>query len=294
MKTIVVTGANRGIGHAAARHLAARGHRLILVCRDQPRGAEALSALPHPTGVNGHRLVIADLASLDEVREAARQITELDVPLWALINNAATLSAQRKLSRDGFEMQLAVTHLAHFLLSNLLLPALRRAPAPSRVITVSSGAHAGPPFDFDDPNFERRRYSRGRAYQQSKLANILFTMAFARRSTDTGVQPLALHPGVYETGLLRDYLGAVPGGAAIGKIIGRKADRAGPILAELAVGKLGEDLSGAYFNRATRDSPSQAAQDRDAQERLWDWSAAAVGLDGAAWEPEADAARRLG
>ena len=279
MEHIVVTGANRGVGHAAARHLAGQGHPIILVCRDEGRGREALDALAGLPGDARHHLVTADLASLDSVRACAHTILELDTPLDALVNNAATVPRERALSQDGFEMQLAVTHLAHFVLSNLLLPALRRAPAYSRVVTVSSGAHGGPAFDFDDPNFERRRYRAAVAYQQSKLANILFTRAFARRTAGTGVQPLALHPGVYDTGLLRDYLGMLPAGRFLARVIGGRTGKAGPILADLAVGRRDEDLSGAYFNKRSRRSPSAAARDEEAQERLWAWSAASTGLE---------------
>ncbi|MCY4400262.1 MAG: SDR family NAD(P)-dependent oxidoreductase [Gemmatimonadetes bacterium] len=279
MKTIAITGANRGVGHAAACHLASQGHRIVLVCRDEGRGREALDALADLPGDARHHLVTADLASLDSVRAGARAILELDTPVDALINNAATVPGERMLSQDGFEMQLAVTHLAHFVLTNLLLPALQRAPVPSRVVTVSSGAHGGPAFDFDDPNFERRPYRTTVAYQQSKLANVLFTGALARRTAGSGVQPLALHPGVYDTGLLRDYVSKLPGGRFLARVVGGRTERAGPILADLAVGRRDEDLGGAYFNKGSRQSPSAAARDEAAQERLWAWSAEATGLD---------------
>ena len=186
--------------------------------------------------------------------------------------------ARRTLSRDGFEIQLAVTHLAHFVLTRRLLPLLRRHTGTSRVVTVSSAAHRGPPFDFDDPNFETRRYRRTRVYQQSKLANVLFTGALARRTAGTNVEPVALHPGVYDTGLLRDYMGTVPGGGTVAGVLGSDADKAAPILAGLAIGRRDENLSGAYLNKGVPEAPSKAAQDREAQERLWEWSEAAVGL----------------
>ena len=277
MKTVVVTGGNRGIGLAASRQLAARGHRVILLCRDKSRGQEALDTLPPLRGrPERHRLVLADLASLESVREAARRILDMDVPVSALVNNAATLPKERAVSRDGVEMQLAVTHLAHFLLTNLLLPALRRAPAPSRVVTVSSAAHLGPAFNFSDPNFERRPYQRAQAYQQCKLANVLFTLALARRVAGTGVQALALHPGTYDTGLLRDYLGGFPGSGVVTRLAAGRADKAGPIMARLAVGRRDQDLNGAYFKKGSRSKPSSAARDREAQERLWSWSAEAA------------------
>ena len=273
MQTIAITGANRGIGHATARLLAYQGHRIILVCRDAHRGRNALATLAPLPGHARHRLVVADLASLDSVREGARRILGLDLPLAALVNNAAVLPARRTLSRDCFEIQLAVTHLAHFLLTHLVLPLLERHPGKSRVITVSSAAHVGPPLDLDDPNFEARPYKRTRAYQQSKLAN-----ALARRTVGTNVEAVALHPGVYDTGLLRDYMGAVPGSGVVSSVFAGDAEKAAPILAGLAAGRRGEKLSGAYLNKGVVDTPSKAARDYKAQERLWEWSAAAVGL----------------
>ncbi len=281
MQTIAITGANRGIGHATARLLASQGHRTILLCRDAHRGRAALASLAPLHGDSRHHLVVADLASLDSVREGAQRILDLDLPLAALVNNAAVLPARRTLSRDGFEIQLAVTHLGHFLLTHLLMPLLERHPGTSRVITVSSAAHAGPPLDLNDCNFEARPYKRTRAYQRSKLANVLFTFALARRTAGTGVEAAALHPGVYDTGLLRDYMGAVPGGGAVSSVFAGDAEKAAPILAGLAAGRRDEKLSGAYLDKGVVDTPSKAARDHEAQERLWEWSAVAVGLSAA-------------
>lgn len=283
MQTIAITGANRGIGHATAALLASQGHRVILVCRDRNRGHDALASLDPLPNRARHHLVVADLASLDSVREGAREILDLDYPLAALVNNAAVLPAKRTLSRDGFEIQLAVTHLGHFLLTHLLMPLLERHEETSRVVTVSSGAHVGPPLDFEDLNFEVRPYRRTRAYQQSKLANVLFTLALARRTADTNVEAVALHPGVYDTGLLRDYMSAVPGSGAVASVFAGNAGKAAPILATIAAGRRGEKLSGAYLNKGVVDTPSRAAREREAQERLWEWSTSAVGLsaDGA-------------
>ena len=284
MRTVIVTGGNRGVGLATARNLAGRGYDLILVCRDQERGEAALESLHSPHNRGNHRLVVADLASLDSVRAGAESIGETGAPISALVNNAACLPRKRHTSPDGFELQLAVTHLGHFLLTHLLLPRLRGAPAPSRVVTVASAAHSGPPFDFHDPSFERRRYRRRRAYQQSKLANVLFTLGLARRVAGTGVQAVTLHPGVYDTGLLRNYLGRIPGGGVVARIGTASAEKAGPVVAELAVGRRDEDLNGAYYHKTVRAEPSSAARDTGAQERLWSWSAEATGLE----TPEAD------
>ena len=279
MRTVIVTGGNRGVGLATARNLAGRGYNLILVCRDEQRGRTALESLHSPQSQGNHRLVVADLASLESVREGARRISGTGAPITALVNNAACLPPKRVESRDGFELQLAVTHLGHFLLTNLLLPQLGSAPEPSRVVTVASAAHSGPPFNFRDPNFERRRYRRRRAYQQSKLANVLFTRELARRVAGTGVQAVALHPGVYDTGLLRNYLGRIPGGGVAARVGTSRAKKAGPVVAELAVGRRDEDVNGLYFHKGARATPSTAARDTGAQERLWSWSAEATGLE---------------
>ena len=279
MRTVIVTGGNRGVGLATARNLAGRGYDLILVCRDEHRGEVALESLHSPHNRGSHRLVVADLASFDSVRGAAERIGEIGAPISALVNNAACLARKRRTSADGFELQLAVTHLGHFLLTHLLLPQLRGEPSPSRVVTVASAAHSGPPFDFRDPNFERRRYRRRRAYQQSKLANVLFTLGLARRVAGTGVQAVALHPGVYDTGLLRDYLGRIPGGGVALRVGATRAEKSGPLVAELAVGRREEDLNGLYFHKRVRTEPAAAALDRGAQERLWSWSAEATGLE---------------
>ena len=294
MRTVIVTGGNRGVGLATARSLAGRGYNLILVCRDEERGRSALESLHSPQSAGNHRLVLADLASLDSVGAAARWIAETGVPISALVNNAACLPPKRAESPDGFELQLAVTHLGHFLLTNLLLPQLHAAPAPSRVVTVASAAHTGPPFNFRDPNFERRRYRRRRAYQQSKLANVLFTLGLARRIAGTGVQAVALHPGVYDTGLLRSYMGRIPGGRVAARVGTARAEKAGPVVTELAVGRREEDLNGLYFHKSVRAEPATAARDPRAQERLWSWSVEATGMEDPASGEGAMGDRRSG
>lgn len=284
MKTVIITGGNRGAGLAAARNLAGRGYDLILLSRDEQSGRTALESLHSPQSAGNHRLVATDLASFDSVRAAAARIAAMEVSISALVNNAACLPARRAESRDGFELQIAVNHLSHFLLTNLLLPQLRGAHGPSRVITVSSAAHKGPSFNFRDPNWKRRRYRRRRAYQQSKLANVLFTLALARRVAGTGIQAVVLHPGLYDTGLLRSYIGSLPGGGAVRRFVARDAQRAGPIVGELVAGRRGEDLNGTYFDTGVRAKPSRAAMDRRVQERLWTWSAVATGLEAPASE----------
>lgn len=281
---IAVTGANQGLGLAAARWLAGRGHAVALLCRSEERGREAAASLPDPAGPHRHQVFEADLASLASVRRAAARVTDSGAPLGGLVNNAATITQQRAESADGFERQLAVTHLGHFLLTALLLDALRRGAAEGagaggrvRVATVSSGAHYGPAFDFEDPNFRRKPYRPLASYQQSKLANVLFTLALARRVAGTGVEAVALGPGVYDTALFRRYMGAAAGSPALSTA--PLDEEAGRIVGGLAADHASEDLNGAYMSKLERAAPSEAALDEDAQERLWTWSAQAVGLE---------------
>ena len=286
---VAITGANRGVGLAAAQEVARAGHPVVLLCRSERRGREAARTLAPAGRPGSHHVVPIDLASLDLVRRAAQAVSDLGQPLAALVNNAAVLPGERTESRDGFELQLAVNHLAHFLLSCLLFPLLDRSPGIARVISVSSGAHHGPAFDFDDPSFRRKPYGPRDAYQQSKLANVLFAKALASRSSVPpsgaasrpastsrpaslpSVQSLALGPGVYHTELLKDYLG---GGSTAGAPF-PVADPAvaGPIVADLAIGRPDEDLNGGYFDRGAPAAPSPAALNERDQERLWSWSA---------------------
>lgn len=299
---VAVTGANRGVGLAASQEIARAGHPVFLLCRSERRGREAAAMLPLPRGQGSHHVVPIDLASLDSVRRAAAAVADLGLPLAALVANAAVLPGQRTESRDGFELQLAVNHLAHFLLACLLFPLLDRNPGVARVISVSSGAHHGPSFDFDDPNYQRKPYRPREAYQQSKLANVLFANALASRTNAQasrtnalasrtnaqaqpqsasqpasvpGVQSLALGPGVYDTELLQDYLS---GGPAFGSPFPvADSETAGPIVADLAIGRPGENLNGGYFDRGAPAAPSPAALDERDQERLWKWSLSVTG-----------------
>jgi NAD(P)-dependent dehydrogenase (short-subunit alcohol dehydrogenase family) len=191
-KTAIVTGASSGIGTETARALAAAGARVVLAVRDPAKGAVAAATMTGTTEVRP-----LDLASLESVRAFAR---DWSGPVDLLINNAGVMIPPLSRTADGFELQFGTNHLGHFALSNLLLPGIAAA---GRVVTVSSGAHHMGRIDFDDPNWERRRYHPWRAYGQSKLANLLFTAELQRRLTEAGstVTSNAAHPGYAATNL---------------------------------------------------------------------------------------------
>src|SRR4051794_4008838 len=189
-RTIVVTGANSGIGLVAARELARAGARVVLAVRDTERGEQAAASIPGDREVR--RLDLSDLASVRAFADA------WDGNLDVLVNNAGVMAPPESRTKDGFELQIGTNHLGHFALTNLLLPSIT-----DRVVTVSSGAHRIGKIDVDDLNWERRRYQRWGAYGQSKLANLLFTLELQRRLDDAGseVRALAVHPGYSVTNL---------------------------------------------------------------------------------------------
>lgn len=198
-KTCVITGANSGIGLETARGLARLGARVVLVCRDPRKGEAARRELIAATGNGQISLLVADLASLDSVRQLAREIEASCPRLDVLIHNAGLMAKQRQVSADGFEIQLAVHHLAPFLLTELLLDRLRHS-APARVILVSSMLHKLARIDFDDLQCQRK-YGTLRAYGQSKLAMLHYTYELAERLRGTGVTVNALHPGAVATNI---------------------------------------------------------------------------------------------
>ncbi|XP_036688559.1 retinol dehydrogenase 13 isoform X1 [Balaenoptera musculus] len=204
-KTVIVTGANTGIGKQTALELAKRGGTIILACRDLEKCEAAAKEIRGETlnhHVNARHL---DLASLKSIREFAAKIIEEEERVHILINNAAVMRCPHWTTEDGFEMQLGVNYLGHFLLTNLLLDKLK-ASAPSRIINLSSLAHVAGHIDFEDLNWEKRKYDTKAAYCQSKLAVVLFTKELSRRlqgACGTGVTVNALHPGVARTELGR-------------------------------------------------------------------------------------------
>jgi NAD(P)-dependent dehydrogenase (short-subunit alcohol dehydrogenase family) len=224
--------------------------------------------------------VVADLASLGQVRHAAEQYLASGRPLHVLLNNAGVLSRKRVITEDGHELMFAVNHLAPFLLANLLRPRLQDS-APARVVTVASGAHryARNGIPMDDLNSERG-FSMMRVYGRCKLANILFTRELARRVEGTGVTANSLHPGVVATGLFTST-GAVP------RLLGKLAslfmvspDEGARTSVYLCASPEVEGVSGDYFIKCKPARPTRAGRDGAAAGVLWDASARLVGLRG--------------
>ena len=273
----LVTGAKTGIGKETARGLAARGAHVVMACRDLARGEAARAELAATVGGAGQLSVMAlDLADTSSIRAFGGQFAERFERLDILVNNAGVNPTTRQLTRDGFELTFGVNHLGTFLLTDELVELLKRS-APSRIVVVSSRLHARGKMVWDDLMFERRSYGSLAAYNQSKLANVLFANALGERLAGTGVTVNSLHPGVVRTELMRsqpDWLRRVFHGVfrAVTPAEGAACSLHVATAPELA------EVTGRYFDDRKAVAPSKAALDRRAQQRLWDESERLLGI----------------
>jgi NAD(P)-dependent dehydrogenase (short-subunit alcohol dehydrogenase family) len=275
-RTAVVTGATSGLGLATARALGEAGARVVLAVRDVERGRQAAASVPGRAEVR--RL---DLADLESVRAFGR---DWDGPLDVLVNNAGIMAVPAGVTVDGFELQFGTNHLGHFALTNLLLPHVT-----DRVVTLSSTMHRVGTIDLDDLNWQHRRYSPERAYGQSKLANLLFTLELQRRldAARSGVRALAAHPGWAATNL-QSRSGSRVKDAAMGVgnlVLGASADQgARPTLVAATADLPGGSYVGPSGPFELRGRPAlvgrtAAASDPAMARRLWEVSARLTGVD---------------
>ena len=259
-KVCVITGGTDGIGKAAAYGLAVQGVRLLVHGRNPDKGERAVAELKARSGNSAIEFLPADFRSLAEVRRLATAIEERTPRVDVLINNAGSIFVKRRLSEDGAEMTFAVNHLAPFLLTHLLLPALKTSGT-GRVVTTASNAYRYHKIPFGDLHLTRD-YSPMRAYGISKLANILFTVAAAKRLTGTRVTANCLHPGVIATKLLRAGFGM--GGGSV--------ERGARTSVYLATSPEVEGVTAKYFVDGQAATPSRRARDDQLAEVLWEAS----------------------
>jgi NAD(P)-dependent dehydrogenase (short-subunit alcohol dehydrogenase family) len=198
-KTVLITGANSGIGLETTRVLAGMGARIVMACRDRAKADPLRDQLAGETGNDQLEVMDLDLASLADIRRFAAEFGERHGRLDVLLNNAGCFSMTRQETVDGFELTFGTNHLGPFLLTTLLLPMLRDTPA-ARIVNVASAAHTAAKLDWDDLQMTRR-YKGFPAYANSKLANVLFTFELARRLADDDVTVNALHPGHVATNI---------------------------------------------------------------------------------------------
>jgi NAD(P)-dependent dehydrogenase (short-subunit alcohol dehydrogenase family) len=274
MTTVLVTGSTDGLGRSVATELARRGADVLVHGRSPERGERAVAEIRAETGNDRVVLHRADLADLHQVSALADTIEQGTPKLDVLINNAGIGSGlpdgrEREESRDGYELRFAVNYLAGFLLTQRLLPLLRRS-GPARIVNVASlGQH---PIDFDDPMLTRG-YSGSRAYGQSKLAQIMYTIELAERIPADEVTVNSLHPGTY-----------MPTKIVLEEI-GRSVDTlesGTTATVRLAVDPELAGVTGRFFDRERETAASPQAYDTEARRALWDLSERLVGAKGEA------------
>ena len=280
MLTALVTGATGGLGLQTARVIARMGHSVLIHGRDHRKGKAAVEEVRASAPKNASvRFLQADFASLSQVRNLAAEVTASVARLDVLINNAGCGNFSRTLTADGYETTFAVNHLAPFLLTRLLLGRLREA-APARIVNVASRAHRNQEIDFDDL-MSARNYKVTRTYGRSKLANILFTRALAKRLAGSGVTANCLHPGLVATGIGQTSAVARLAWKLIVLVRGGiSVEEGAKTTLYLATSPEVEALSGGYFVKcrpAQLQTRAQAVSDAVA-ERLWKVSEDLVGL----------------
>jgi NAD(P)-dependent dehydrogenase (short-subunit alcohol dehydrogenase family) len=272
-KQVLITGATRGIGLAAAEALAARGANVAIVGRNATAlriaAARVTAAQRKAATVD---TLIADLASQAVVRKLAAEVLGRYPRLDVLINNAGAMYARRQVTEDGVELSWAVNHLAPFLLTTLLRDRLQ-ASAPARIITTASAAHQGARIPFPDLNAERS-YRGFERYGQTKLANILFTRELARRLEGTGVTASCFHPGLVATGFNRNNGLIMDLGMTILRPVSRSPHKGAETLVWLATLPQSALADGGYYFDKQQVMPSPEAQDMDTARRLWEVSEA--------------------
>ncbi|XP_018583404.1 retinol dehydrogenase 12-like isoform X2 [Scleropages formosus] len=268
-KTVLVTGANSGIGKETARDLAKRGARIILACRDMAKAEAAQKEIIEDSGNQDVVIRRLDLSDIKSIREFA-EIINKEKQVNILINNAGIMMCPYSKTVDGFEMQFGVNHLGHFLLTYLLSDLIKRS-APARIINVSSMAHSWGTIRLDDLNSETSYDSR-KAYCQSKLANILFTRSLAKQLQGTGVTAYALHPGVVQTELSRHLSIPLKFAWMVGRPFTKNSVQGAQTSIYCAVAPELEKESGGYYSDCAPATCTRSAMDEEIAQKLWELS----------------------
>ena len=267
-KTCIITGATDGIGLETAAALGALGARLVLVGRNRAKGAAVLTALRQRVPRVEAEMHYADLSRRDEIKRLATKLLAAAPHIDVLLNNAGAFFAQRVVVEDGLEQTFALNHLGYFRLTALLAERVI-ASAPARIVNVASEAHRNAALDFDDLQ-TARGYNGWKAYQRSKLANILFTRALARRLAGTGVTANCLHPGFVRTSFGDNNRGFWGVGIRLGKLFAAiSVPRGAETPVYVASASEIEGVTGKYFDKCREREPNAAARNDADAERLW-------------------------
>ncbi len=273
-KTVVITGATSGIGESAAGTLAGMGARIVFVARDPGKGSAMLERLRSINPAAAHDWVEADLSTLAAMKAAGAALAEKAPRIDVLANNAGAMFDVRHETADGLELTFALNHMAYFVLTQILRPNLA---AGARIVSTSSAAHVAGSIDFDDLQ-STRRYSTLGVYGASKLCNILFTRALARRLEGSGVTANCLHPGGVSTSFGSNLKPGMRFVFGLLKPLFLTPAQGADTLVYLASSDAVAGKSGGYYAKRRLTTPSAAARDDAAAERLWQVSADLAGL----------------
>jgi len=275
-KVVLITGATSGIGLAAALGLSRMGMHVIVHGRNRERCDSALSWIRAQGGGVEVETVAADLSVQSGVRDLAREAIARHNRLDVLINNAGAVFLTRRLSPEGIEMTFATNHLAPFLLTHLLLPALKASPS-ARIVNVASHAHYGNPLDFDNLDL-KRGYFPLTAYNRSKFANVLFTYALTRRLEGTKITANAMHPGFVATGMGGNNGFLVRPFARLVMSMGITAEEGAQTVVYLASSPEVEGIGSRYFYLKKSVNSDRRTYDVSSQEKLWEASESLTGM----------------
>ena len=267
-KTVLVTGANQGIGKAAALALARQGAQITIVARSEEKGRGASAEIASECEAAKVDLIVADLSSQTQVKRAAAEFRSRHERLDVLVNNAGVFVPSRHTTVDGVEETFAVNHLSCFLLTRELLDLLKKG-APSRVVNVSSAAHRYGTMHWNDLEFTTHHYSAWSAYTQSKLANVLFTYELSRRLEGTGVTANAAHPGIVGSGFGRTYPGIMALLYTVGRPFMLTPEQGARTSVYLASSPEVEGVSGKYFADCKAEQSSAVTYCHASHRKLW-------------------------
>jgi NAD(P)-dependent dehydrogenase (short-subunit alcohol dehydrogenase family) len=278
-KIAVVTGATSGIGLEASVQLARRGAKVVVVARTEEKGRDAARAVSSRASRDDVAWACCDFSSQAKTRAFATELREKEPRIDVLINNAGSMFTQRTLTEDGVERTFAVNHLGYFMTTLLLMPSLTKSDA-ARVVIVSSAMHRTAKLDFDDLGYENGGYDVFGAYKRSKLCNLLFAHALAKRLEGTRATVNTLHPGTISTNLLNRGPAWTKPLLPVARLFMSTPEKGGERAAWVATSDDLRGKNGGYYEESTPATPSALARDDLAAKRLWD---ASVERTGANW-----------
>lgn len=268
--TTIITGATSGIGKVTALELAKKGHAIYMLVRNIQKGEQVKQEIISASGNKNIYVVGCDMADLQSVRNAAAELAGRLFAINILINNAGSAFVEKEFTKDNFEMTFQVNHLGHFLLTESLMPLLKKGQA--RIINVSSEAHRSAKPNFDDLKWDVTPYKALKAYGVSKLYNIYFTKSLAEKYKQDGIVSYALHPGVVNTNIWDGVKGFAKLIVGLLKLFMITPEKGAETTIYLATELRLESKSGLYFKKCKVIKPAPVAEDTAARQHLWEIS----------------------